>query len=68
MLSAIGLCVKSFITIDRETTDPSGIENLITRRRTTKRTTFGALGDPFPGLKQWKYHSILTVNVDSDIA
>ena len=42
-----GLCVKSFITIDRETTDPSGIENLITTRRTTKRTTFVALGDPF---------------------
>ena len=52
MLSAI--CVKTFITIGRETTDPWRIENLIIMTRRTRRTTFVvrsvAPGDPFPGL------------------
>jgi len=51
MLSSI--CVKSFITIDGETTDPQGIEILITTRTIRRKTTFVdlALGDPSPGLK-----------------
>jgi len=40
------------MTIGRETTEPYGIESLITTitiPRITTRTTFVALGEPFPG-------------------
>jgi len=44
--------VKSFTTIGRETTDPQGIENLITTRRTrTGRKMLVATGDPVSGPK-----------------
>ena len=38
------------MTIGREMTDTWGIENLITT--IPRRTTFVALGDPFPGLNK----------------
>ena len=44
MQNIVIICVKSFIAIGRETTDPE-------TTRTSTRTTFMATEDPFPGLK-----------------
>jgi len=48
------ICVKSFIAMGLETTDPWGIENLKTTR-IRRRRTFVAIGDPVSGSKSNRF-------------
>ena len=50
MLSLIW--VKVIITIGWETTEPQGMENMISTRK-RRRTAFVAIRDPYPGLKNY---------------